>query len=132
MKNFEVLRQMPQACFANMIFDVVKNRCETPGDFEDFLDSEIKPDLEVELKEALKKIQQSAQRTQKKGDREELKKEQVNARSEKTQREEIKEKLTQTISSVANKVMENEYPLEIEADAILALAILASTRANMI
>lgn len=90
----------------------------------DFLDSEIKPDLEVELKEA--------QRTQKKGDREELKKEQVNARSGKTQREEIKEKLTQTISSVANKVMENEYPLEIEADAILALAILASTRANMI
>lgn len=90
----------------------------------DFLDSEIKPDLEVELKEA--------QRTQKKGDREELKKEQVNARSEKTQREEIKEKLTQTISSVANKVMENEYPLEIEADAILALAILASTRAKMI
>ena len=50
----------------------------------------------------------------------------------KTQREEIKEKLTQTISSVANKVMKNEYPLEIEADAILALAILASTRANMI
>lgn len=132
MKNFEVLRQMPQACFANMIFDVVKNRCETLEDFEDFLDSEIKPDLEVELKEALKKIQQSAQRTQKKGDREELKKEQVNARSEKTQREEIKEKLTQTISSVANKVMENEYPLEIEADAILALAILASTRAKMI
>ena len=34
-----------------------------------FLDSEIKPDLEVELKESLKKIQQSAQRTQKKGDR---------------------------------------------------------------
>lgn len=33
----------------------------------DFLDSEIKPDLE--LKESLKKIQQSAQRTQKKGDR---------------------------------------------------------------
>ena len=61
-----------------------------------------------------------------------MKKEQVNARSKKTQREEIKEKLTQTISSVANKVMENEYPLEIEADAILALAILASTRANMI
>lgn len=90
----------------------------------DFLTNEIKPDLEVELKEA--------QRTQKKGDREELKKEQVNARSGKTQREEIKEKLTQTISSVANKVMENEYPLEIEADAILALAILASTRANMI
>ncbi len=57
MKNFEVLRQMPQACFANMIFDVVKNRCETLEDFEDFLDSEIKPDLEVELKEALKKIQ---------------------------------------------------------------------------
>ena len=101
-------------------------------EIRDFLDSEIKPDLEVELKEALKKIQQSAQRTQKKGDREELKKEQVNARSEKTQREEIKEKLTQTISSVANKVMENEYPLEIEADAILALAILASTRAHMI
>lgn len=123
---------MPQASFANMIFDVVKNRCETLEDFEHFLDSEIKPDLEVELKEALKKIQQSAQRTQKKGDREELKKEQVNARSEKTQREEIKEKLTQTISSVANKVMGNEYPLEIEADAILALAILASTRANMI
>ena len=132
MKNFEVLRQMPQACFANMIFHVVNNDCETLEDFEDFLDSEIKPDLEVELKEALKKIQQSAQRTQKKGDREELKKEQVNARSEKTQREEIKEKLTQTISSVANKVMGNEYLLEIEADAILALAILASTRANMI
>lgn len=91
---------------------------------KDFLDSEIKPDMEVELKEA--------QRTQKKGDREELKKEQINARSEKTQREEIKEKLTQTISSVANKVMENEYPLVIEADAILALAILASTRAKMI
>ncbi len=71
MKNFEVLRQMPQASFANMIFDVVKNRCETLEDFEDFLDSEIKPDLEVELKEALKKIQQSAQRTQKKGEREE-------------------------------------------------------------
>lgn len=35
----------------------------------DFLDSEIKPDLEVELKESLKKIQQSAQRTQKKRDR---------------------------------------------------------------
>ena len=132
MKNFEVLRQMPQGWFANMIFHVVNNDCETLEDFEDFLDSEIKPDLEVELKEALKKIQQSAQRTQKKGDREELKKEQVNARSEKTQREEIKEKLTQTISSVANKVMGNEYPLEIEADAILALAILASTRANMI
>lgn len=57
MKNFEVLRQMPQASFANMIFDVVKNRCETLEDFEHFLDSEIKPDLEVELKEALKKIQ---------------------------------------------------------------------------
>ena len=70
MKNFEVLRQMPQASFTNMIFDVVKNRCGTLEDFEDFLDSEIKPDLEVELKEALKKIQQSAQRTQKKGERE--------------------------------------------------------------
>lgn len=132
MKNFEVLRQMPQSSFANMVFDVVKNQCETLEDFEVFLNREIRPDLEPVVKEALKKIQQSAQRTQKKGDREELKKEQVNARSEKTQREEIKEKLTQTISSVANKVMENEYPLEIEADAILALAILASTRANMI
>ena len=45
MKNFEVLRQMPQASFTNMIFDVVKNRCETLVDFEDFLDSEIKPYL---------------------------------------------------------------------------------------
>lgn len=132
MKNFEVLRQMPQASFANMIFHVVNNDCETLEDFEIFLNKEINPELESTVKEALKKIQQSAQRTQKKGDREELKKEQVNARSEKTQREEIKEKLTQTISSVANKVMGNEYPLEIEADAILALAILASTRANMI
>lgn len=132
MKNFEALKQMPQSSFANMVFDVVKNQCETLEDFEVFLNREIRPDLEPVVKEALKKIQQSAQRTQKKGDREELKKEQVNARSEKTQREEIKEKLTQTISSVANKVMENEYPLEIEADAILALAILASTRANMI
>lgn len=132
MKNFEALKQMPQSSFANMVFDVVKNQCETLEDFEGFLNREIRPDLEPVVKEALKKIQQSAQRTQKKGDREELKKEQVNARSEKTQREEIKEKLTQTISSVANKVMENEYPLEIEADAILALAILASTRANMI
>ena len=132
MKNFEALKQMPQSSFANMVFDVVKNQCETLEDFEVFLNREIRPDLEPVVKDALKKIQQSAQRTQKKGDREELKKEQVNARSEKTQREEIKEKLTQTISSVANKVMENEYPLEIEADAILALAILASTRANMI
>lgn len=132
MKNFEALKQMPQSSFANMVFDVVKNQCETLEDFEVFLNREIRPDLEPVVKEALKKIQQSAQRAQKKGDREELKKEQVNARSEKTQREEIKEKLTQTISSVANKVMENEYPLEIEADAILALAILASTRANMI
>ncbi len=132
MKNFEALKQMPQSSFANMVFDVVKNQCETLEDFEVFLNREIRPDLEPVVKEALKKIQQSAQRTQKKGDREELKKEQVNARSEKTQREEIKEKLTQTISSVANKVMKNEYPLEIEADAILALAILASTRANMI
>ena len=123
MKNFEALKQMPQSSFANMVFDVVKNQCETLEDFEVFLNREIRPDLEPVVKEALKKIQQSAQRTQKKGDREELKKEQVNARSEKTQREEIKEKLTQTISSVANKVMGNEYPLEIEADAILALLI---------
>ena len=83
MKNFEALKQMPQSSFANMVFDVVKNQCETLEDFEVFLNREIRPDLEPVVKEALKKIQQSAQRTQKKGDREELKKEQVNARSEK-------------------------------------------------
>lgn len=61
-----------------------------------------------------------------------MKKEDVNGRSEKVQREEIKEKLTQTICNVANNIIENKYPPEIEANAIEALANLASTRASMI
>lgn len=58
--------------------------------------------------------------------------EEFKSSSEKVQREEIKENLTQTIIFVANKITKNEYPPEIEADVILALANLASTRANMI
>ena len=57
MKNFEVLRQMPQASFANMIFHVANNDCETLEDFENFLNKEINPELESTVKEALKKIQ---------------------------------------------------------------------------
>lgn len=64
--------------------------------------------------------------------REKVKKEDVNGRSEKVQREEIKEKLTQTICNVANNIIENKYQPEIEADVIEALANLASTRASMI
>lgn len=57
MKNFEVLRQMPQASFANMIFHVVNNDCETLEDFENFLNKEINPELESTVKEALKNLQ---------------------------------------------------------------------------
>lgn len=59
-------------------------------------------------------------------------KEEFKSSSEKVQREEIKENLTQTISFVANKITRNEYPPEMEVDAMLALANLASARANMI
>lgn len=60
MKNFEALKQMPQSSFANMVFDVVKNQCEALEDFEDFLNREIRPDLEPVVKEALKKLQCSS------------------------------------------------------------------------
>ena len=60
MKNFEVLRQMPQACFSNMIFHVVNNDCETLEDFENFLNKEINPELESTVKEALKNLQCSS------------------------------------------------------------------------
>lgn len=55
--NFEALKQIPCSSFANMVFDVVKNKCDTLKDFEDFLNMDIKPDLEPVLKEALQNIQ---------------------------------------------------------------------------
>lgn len=60
MTNYDVLKQMPQSSFANMIFAVVKNECETLNDFEDFLRTEIKPELEPTLKEALQNLQCSS------------------------------------------------------------------------
>lgn len=57
MTNFEALKQMPLKNFANMVFDVAKNRCESLEDFEDFLKMKIRPDLEPTLKEALKNLQ---------------------------------------------------------------------------
>ncbi len=57
MTNFEALKQMPINSFANMIFHVVNNDCETLEDFENFLNREISPDLEPTVKEALKNLQ---------------------------------------------------------------------------
>ncbi len=56
MTNYDVLKQMPQSSFANMVFDVVKNECETLSDFEKFLQTEIKAELEPTLKEALQEL----------------------------------------------------------------------------
>ncbi len=60
MTNLEALKQMPDNSFANMVFDVVKNRCETLEDFENFLNMEIRSDLEPALKEALRNLQCSS------------------------------------------------------------------------
>lgn len=60
MTNLEALKKMPGNSFANMVFDVVKNRCETLEDFENFLNMEIKADLEPALKEALRNLQCSS------------------------------------------------------------------------
>lgn len=48
---------MPCSSFANMVFDVVKNECKTLDDFEKFLKTEVRKDMEPALKEALQKIQ---------------------------------------------------------------------------
>lgn len=60
MTNLEALKQMPVNSFANMVFDLVKKRCQTLEDFENFLNREIKPDLEPALKEALRNSQCSS------------------------------------------------------------------------
>ena len=66
--EFPALKESEKYYIAGYISHAEDTRVEKM-EVRDFLDSEIKPDLEVELKESLKKIQQSAQRTQKKGDR---------------------------------------------------------------
>lgn len=60
MTNFEAIKELPEKVFSNMVFNVVKNDCETLKDFEDFLQKEIKSELEPTLKEALQKIQCSS------------------------------------------------------------------------
>lgn len=61
MTNLEALKQMPGSSFANMVFDVVKNRCETLEDFENFLNMEIRSDLEPALKEALENLREETE-----------------------------------------------------------------------
>lgn len=60
MTNFEAIKQLPEKSFSNMVFNVVKNKCKTLEEFEEFLQAEIKPDLEPVLKEALQNLQCSS------------------------------------------------------------------------
>lgn len=57
MNNFDALKQMPLEPFANMVFDVARNRCETLTDFEKFLEREVPGDLKPTLKRALQNLQ---------------------------------------------------------------------------
>lgn len=57
MNNFDALKQMPLKPFANMAFDVARNKCETLEDFEKFLESEVPEDLKPVLKGALQNMQ---------------------------------------------------------------------------
>lgn len=41
MKHFEILKQLPQKEFANMVFSVARNECDSLTDFENFLDRDI-------------------------------------------------------------------------------------------
>ncbi len=56
MKNYDVLKQMPVRSFANMVFHIVKDECESLEDFENFLNKEIKPEFEALTKETLKEV----------------------------------------------------------------------------
>ncbi len=60
MTNLDVLKQMSNNSFANMVFNVVKNKCETLEDFENFLNMKIRSDLEPVVKEALRNSQCSS------------------------------------------------------------------------
>lgn len=61
MKNFEVLKQMPQKEFANMVFRVTRNECNSLTDFEKFLDSDVPKELEATVKGALQTMQCSSE-----------------------------------------------------------------------
>ena len=57
MNNFDALKQMPLKPFANMAFDVARNKCETLADFEQFLDTDVPKELEDTVKGALQNMQ---------------------------------------------------------------------------
>lgn len=57
MKNFEILKQMPVSSFATMVYDIVKNECNSVEEFEKLLDSDIQEDLEDAVKGALHNMQ---------------------------------------------------------------------------
>lgn len=61
MKNFEILKQMPQKEFANMVFRVTRNDCDNLTDFEEFLDSDVPKGLEDTVKGALQTMQCSSE-----------------------------------------------------------------------
>lgn len=57
MNHFDALKQMPLKAFANMAFDVARNKCETLADFEQFLDTDVPKELEDTVKGALQNMQ---------------------------------------------------------------------------
>ena len=61
MKNFEILKQMPQKEFANMVFRVTRNECNSLTDFEEFLDRNVPKELEDTVKGALQTLQCSSE-----------------------------------------------------------------------
>lgn len=61
MKHFEILKQLPQKEFANMVFSVARNECDSLTDFENFLDSDVPKELEDTVKGALQTMQCSSE-----------------------------------------------------------------------